>query len=353
MQLITERITYHSRSDQFHWYHLSDLHVGARACDEKLLRQHIRTIVDDPVAIVTFGGDLADFIARKGDKRHLESTLAPWCWGKDDVLQTQLDYLRDELLIAPLCAKAVAVLNGNHEASPDQYQGAGVYRQIVKHIAQHKGCQPAALALGYSGFVQFQFKRVASTGRSGSGWSLTAYLTHGYGGGKLAGGHALELERILGRYECDVAIAGHRHTEAYVPVMTSRVVGNRVVQSKRIGLFVAGYLGGGTELSKGELPPTTYDQLKGYYPTTRGCVAILIDPDGAKVPDNPGAQFAITTALDSKATKANINVVMKYMSRLSVEFQTIFFRAALRRDDSLTQTKTYMDWGLKHQNILT
>ena len=280
MQLITERITYHSRSDQFHWYHLSDLHVGARACDEKLLRQHIRTIVDDPVAIVTFGGDLADFIARKGDKRHLESTLAPWCWGKDDVLQTQLDYLRDELLIAPLCAKAVAVLNGNHEASPDQYQGAGVYRQIVKHIAQHKGCQPAALALGYSGFVQFQFKRVASTGRSGSGWSLTAYLTHGYGGGKLAGGHALELERILGRYECDVAIAGHRHTEAYVPVMTSRVVGNRVVQSKRIGLFVAGYLGGGTELSKGELPPTTYDQLKGYYPTTRGCVAILIDPDG-------------------------------------------------------------------------
>ena len=172
------------------------------------------------------------------------------------------------------------MLNGNHEASPDQYQGAGVYRQIVKHIAQHKGCQPAALALGYSGFVQFQFKRVASTGRSGSGWSLTAYLTHGYGGGKLAGGHALELERILGRYECDVAIAGHRHTEAYVPVMTSRVVGNRVVQSKRIGLFVAGYLGGGTELSKGELPPTTYDQLKGYYPTTRGCVAILIDPDG-------------------------------------------------------------------------
>lgn len=280
MQLITERITYHSRSDQFHWYHLSDLHVGARACDEKLLRQHIRTIVDDPVAIVTFGGDLVDAISRKGDKRHLESTLAPWCWGKDDVLQTQLDYLRDELLIAPLCAKAVAVLNGNHEASPDQYQGAGVYRQIVKHIAQHKGCQPAALALGYSGFVQFQFKRVASTGRSGSGWSLTAYLTHGYGGGKLAGGHALELERILGRYECDVAIAGHRHTEAYVPVMTSRVVGNRVVQSKRIGLFVAGYLGGGTELSKGELPPTTYDQLKGYYPTTRGCVAILIDPDG-------------------------------------------------------------------------
>ena len=56
MQLITERITYHSRSDQFHCDHLPDLHVGARACDEKLLRQHIRTILDDPAAIVTLGG---------------------------------------------------------------------------------------------------------------------------------------------------------------------------------------------------------------------------------------------------------------------------------------------------------
>lgn len=279
MNLITHRIEYHSRSDEYHWYHLTDLHVGARACDEKLLRAHVKQITDDPQAVVTLGGDLVDAISRKGDKRHLESTLAPWCWGKDDVLQVQLDYLRDEILTADLCRKTVTVLAGNHEGAPDQHQGAGLYRQIVTHIAQHKGVPGPAIALGYSGFLQFQFRRVASTGRTGSGWLLTAYLTHGYGGGKLAGGHALELERLLGRYECDIALAGHRHTEAYVPVMTSRVVGNRIVQTKRIGLFVAGYLGGGTELAKGELPHTTYDQLKGYYPTTRGGVAILIDPD--------------------------------------------------------------------------
>lgn len=279
MNLIIHRVDYHSRADEFHWYHVTDAHVGARACDEKLLRQHVRTILDDPAAIVTLGGDLVDAISRKGDKRHLESTLAPWCWGKDDVLQVQLDYLRDEFLSAAFCQKVVAVLNGNHEGAPDQHQGAGLYRQIVKHIAQHKSVQPASIALGYSGFLQFQFRRVASTGRVGSGWPLTAYLTHGYGGGKLAGGHALELERMLGRFDCDIAIAGHRHTEAYVPVITSRVVGKRVIQFKRIGLFVAGYLGGGAELGKDELPPTTYDQLKGYYPTTRGCTAILIDPN--------------------------------------------------------------------------
>ena len=279
MQLITERITYHSRSDEFRWYHVTDTHVGARACDEKLLRQHIRQIVDDPFAFVTLGGDLIDAINRKGDKRHLESTLAPWLWGKDDVLQTQLDYLRDELLTAPLCRKVIAVLSGNHEGSPDQFQGAGLYRQIVKHVAQHKDVPPASIALGYRGFLSLQFRRVNSTGSSGGGWSLTAFLTHGHGGGKLAGGHALELERMLGRFDADVILMGHRHTEAYVPLVSSRVMGTRIVQTKRIAMLIAGYLGGGGEKAKDEIPSTTYDELKGYYPTTRGTTPILIDPN--------------------------------------------------------------------------
>lgn len=279
MNLISKRIDYHSRADEFRLYHLSDLHVGARACDEKLLRRHVQTITDDPKAIVTLGGDLIDAINRKGDKRHLESTLAPWLWGKDDVLQAQLDYLRDEFLKPALCRKVVAVLSGNHEGSPDQFQGAGLYRQIVKHVAQAQDVPPASLALGYRGFLALHFRRVASTGKTGSGWQMNLFLTHGHGGGKLAGGHALELERMLGRFEADVILMGHRHTEAYVPLIASRVVGNRIVQTKRIGLLVAGYLGGGGELGKGELPPTTYDELKGYYPTTRGCTPILIDPD--------------------------------------------------------------------------
>jgi predicted phosphodiesterase len=279
VNLITERIAYHSRSDEFHWYHLTDLHVGARGCDETLLKRHIKIATDDPAAIVTLGGDLIDAINRKGDKRHLESTLAPWLWGKDDVLQAQLDYLRDEFLTAALCKKVIAVVSGNHEGAPDQFQGAGLYRQIVKHVAQHKGVPGPSIALGYRGFVNLSFRRVASTGAVGSGWNMHLFITHGYGGGKLAGGHALELERLLGRFECDVAVMGHRHTEAYVPLVSSRIVGNRIVQTKRIGLLMAGYLGGGGEQKPDEMPLMTYDALHGYYPTTRGCTPVLIDPN--------------------------------------------------------------------------
>lgn len=278
MNLITVKIPYHSRTDEFRLFHFTDLHVGARACDEKLLKRHIKMAVDDPFAIVTLGGDLVDGINRKGDKRHLESTLAPWLWGKDDVLQAQLDYLRDEFLTAAFCKKVVAVVSGNHEGAPDQFQGAGLYRQMVKHVAQHKGVHPPSIALGYRGFVNLVFRRHNSTGTSGNGWNMHLFITHGYGGGKLAGGHALELERMLGRYEADLVLMGHRHTEAYAPLMSSRIVGDRVVQTKRIGMLVAGYLGGGAEQGKDEMPLMSYDALHGYYPTTRGCSPILIDP---------------------------------------------------------------------------
>ena len=79
---------------------------------------------------------------------------------------------------------------------------------------------------------------------------------------------------------------------------------------------------------------------------------VLLDPDGTKLPANPSAQYAMATALDSKATTDNIARIMKYIERMPVEFQTLFVRSAIRRDSKLTSTKTYADWGIKHSAIL-
>lgn len=80
---------------------------------------------------------------------------------------------------------------------------------------------------------------------------------------------------------------------------------------------------------------------------------ILLDPDGTKLPSNPSAQYAICTALDSKATTGNIARIMKYVERMPVEFQTVFVRSAIRRDSKLTGTKSYIDWGLKNASVLS
>jgi MoxR-like ATPase len=79
---------------------------------------------------------------------------------------------------------------------------------------------------------------------------------------------------------------------------------------------------------------------------------VLLDPDGAKVPDSPAARYAMVTALDAKATTGNIARIMKYTDRLPVEFQVVFVRSAIRRDDKLTGTKSYMDWGIRNQSVL-
>lgn len=80
--------------------------------------------------------------------------------------------------------------------------------------------------------------------------------------------------------------------------------------------------------------------------------AVLVDPEGTKLPQQPAGMYAMATALDSKATPGNLERIMKYMSRMSVEFQVVFMRSAIRRDTKLTDTKAYMDWGVKHQAVL-
>ena len=79
---------------------------------------------------------------------------------------------------------------------------------------------------------------------------------------------------------------------------------------------------------------------------------VLLDPDGTKVPTSPAGMYAMATALDSKATTANIARIMKYTDRMPVEFQVVFVRSAIRRDGKLTGTKSYMDWGIRHQSVL-
>lgn len=79
---------------------------------------------------------------------------------------------------------------------------------------------------------------------------------------------------------------------------------------------------------------------------------VLLDPDGTKIPASPAGMYAMATALDAKTTTGNIDRVMKYTDRLPVEFQVVYVRSVIRRDAKLTGTKAYMNWGIKHANVL-
>lgn len=81
--------------------------------------------------------------------------------------------------------------------------------------------------------------------------------------------------------------------------------------------------------------------------------SIMMNPEKAKLPGSQSVMHAVVTTLGDKATNANFDRIMKYVGRLATEIQVVFVRSAVMRDNRITNTKAYQDWGLKNQDVLT
>jgi hypothetical protein len=276
VQTISHVIGYPSRTSTFRLWHLTDWHIGAAACDEKLLRKHVQQIADDPNARWIGGGDYLDCISRKGDKRHHEETLAPWLHGKDDPIELQLERVLD--IMQPIADKCLGLLQGNHEWAALQHSDRDVYRSLITRLAKEAKREPHTLALGAQGFIVTNFRRMTGT-TAGNNWRMTTYVHHGYGGGRLPGGHALALGRVLGDYDCDIALMGHRHVSVSLVKTIVRPGPFGYQEHHRLGVFTPSYLRSYIIPSKGARRPVdTYPEKVGLPNTVVGATPLLIDP---------------------------------------------------------------------------
>ena len=96
---------------------------------------------------------------------------------------------------------------------------------------------------------------------------MVFHVHHGFGGGRLAGGKALNMQRWLWTHDCDVAIFGHLHN-----VMGQKEAveyldkNNNIRQHTRFGCY------GGSFLGRAE-----YAVRSGFLPLPMGGVEIKID----------------------------------------------------------------------------
>lgn len=275
MQIAHHNIAYRSRADTFKLWHITDPHIGAAACHEDRLSADIRRIADDPKAYWIGGGDYIDAICHVGDKRYDPAALAPWALGESDVMGAQID--RTVEMFKPIAHKCLGLISGNHESAALKYYSRNVYWEIVKGLARQIKKRPEDLALGVQGFVVLHFRRY-SKNSSGNGWPLTIYAHHGYGGGRMPGGHALTLGRVLANYECDIALLGHRHVEMHVIHPVVMVRGGTIHTQHRMAIFTASYLGNKIERASGA-PVDSYAEQFGLPPLKIGASPLLIDPD--------------------------------------------------------------------------
>lgn len=276
MRSLSHVLYYPSRADTFTLYHLTDLHIGARACDEKLLKRDIAAIAADPNARWIGGGDYGEFIARKSDKRYREETLAPWLRGKPDIVGQQRDRILD--LLTPIAGKCLGLGCGNHEDAVLSYYDRDIYHEIVRGVAQAAGTKEAELAFGVQGFITLTFRR-GRAGKSGNAWRFVVYSHHGAGGGRLPGGHALALGRTLSDYDCDLALLGHRHVRQFVDKTVVGPGRRGFTKRYRAALFVASYLDAFVVPAHDAMPVDTYPEKMMLPAQSLGTTPIVIDPD--------------------------------------------------------------------------
>lgn len=89
-----------------------------------------------------------------------------------------------------------------------------------------------------------------------------------------------------------------------------------------------------------------------YYRNLPNLDALLMNPDKAKVPEEPAILYALATGLATKATKDNMERVVQYALRMPAEFQVLLVKDAITRNNDLTNTKAFNTWAMKNSEVL-
>lgn len=110
------------------------------------------------------------------------------------------------------------------------------------------------------------------------------------------------------------------------------------------------------QLSKGLVGEGPAIELEGFlriYQNLPSLAAILSAPKQTKVPDEVAARFAIASGLARKVTTKNFQNALSYAERMPKEFEVMMVLDAIKRDNKLSHTNTFVEWASKNQNVTT
>src|ERR1700722_1755831 len=80
---------------------------------------------------------------------------------------------------------------------------------------------------------------------------------------------------------------------------------------------------------------------------------ILRDPLKTHIPDDPGSRYALTSLLARKMDKENFPQIYKYIKRddFGADYSTVVVLDATKRDSTLCETKTFVDWAKSNKSL--
>ncbi|MFM1990254.1 MAG: hypothetical protein RJA99_3211 [Pseudomonadota bacterium] len=102
----------------------------------------------------------------------------------------------------------------------------------------------------------------------------------------------------------------------------------------------------------GEGAAAEYTGFRRIYRQLPNIDALLLDPKGADVPDDPAVRFAITGALARKATKDNFDRITTYTARLPKEFDVMTVKDSIKLCREVQNTRSFVEWATRNAEVL-
>lgn len=78
---------------------------------------------------------------------------------------------------------------------------------------------------------------------------------------------------------------------------------------------------------------------------------ILLNPQGAPVPNEPATAIAIAAALAHKATPGNFGRMLIYAARMLKEYEVMLVVHATTRDPALCATRAFIEWATLNTDV--
>lgn len=123
----------------------------------------------------------------------------------------------------------------------------------------------------------------------------------------------------------------------------SRVTAQKPSQDIELAL-VAGSVGYGAAIE--------YCSFLQTWRTLPSIDAILLNPTGSPVPRDCATQYAVASALASRANDGNLGRVIQFLERMPAEFATFAVKDAVTRQPDLTSTPEFTRWAVAHADLM-
>lgn len=267
MEAIEVKLYVPSADTKIRIYALGDVHWGAPLCDEELLKKTVSTLAEAKHNYWIGMGDYIDNVVFTDRKRFNPKDYKGTDVRVEDLIDLPLVQVEGFVeTINPIRGRCLALFEGNHEWISPKYQG----RDIIALLAGSVN----APELGASGFVRVKvyhesaIKHMDTDHPTGPMYTVTFFCHHGYGGGRLSGAPALQLDRAPMHAQADIYMFGHRHKQMIMPTVTYNLLpGNppKIVRSHKIAMQTGSYL-----RTAAQLRQPGYAEKQGYYPAVMG-----------------------------------------------------------------------------------